>query len=105
TADSPEVSRAAGSMLGSNVVVCNSITTLINCREIFPAMLVSIHSAKRSINFETYTFWNDEIGREFVEALSDAASRGVHVNAVLDAQGTKRMGRENLNKLQGAGVN
>src|SRR5438067_2689175 len=88
SAASPEFRQSAGSLLGPNFVGGNSITTLINGREIFPAMLVAIHSAKRSINFETYTFWNDEIGREFVEALSDAASRGVHVNAVLDAQGT-----------------
>ena len=105
SAASPEFRQSAGSLLGPNFVGGNSITTLINGREIFPAMLVAIHSAKRSINFETYTFWNDEIGREFVEALSDAASRGVHVNAVLDAQGTKRLGRENFNKLQSAGVN
>src|SRR2546423_4014644 len=105
SAASPEFRQSAGSLLGPNFVGGNNITTLINGREIFPAMLVAIHSAKRSINFETYTFWNDEIGREFIEALSDAARRGVHVNAVLDAQGTKRMGRENFNKLQSAGVN
>src|SRR2546423_3616436 len=105
SAASPEFRQSAGSLLGPNFVGGNNITTLINGREIFPAMLVAIHSAKRSINFETYTFWNDEIGREFVEALSDAARRGVHVNAILDAQGTKRLGRENFNKLQSAGVN
>src|SRR5881227_2867388 len=98
SAASPEFRQSAGSLLGPNFVGGNNITTLINGREIFPAMLVAIRSAKRSINFETYTFWNDEIGREFTDALSDAARRGVHVNAVLDAQGTKRMGRENFNK-------
>src|SRR5437763_13681583 len=80
SAASPEFRQSAGSLLGPNFVGGNNITTLINGREIFPAMLVAIRSAKRSVNLETYTFWNDVIGRELVEALSDAADRGVHAN-------------------------
>src|SRR5437763_6128644 len=75
SAASPEFRQSAGSLLGPNFVDGNNISTLINGREIFPAMLVAIRSAKRSINFETYIFWNDEIGKEFSEALADAAKR------------------------------
>jgi len=39
----------------------------VNGNQIFPAMLGAIRSAKHSINFETYVFWDGQIGREFTE--------------------------------------
>src|SRR5438874_10561299 len=89
-AASPEFRQSAGSLLGPNFVGGNNITTLINGREIFPAMLAAIGPAKRSVNFETYVFWDGEIAKQFTEALADAAQRGVKVNAVLDARGTSK---------------
>ena len=104
SAASPEFRQSAGSLLGPNFVSGNNITTLVNGKEIFPAMLSAIRSAKRSINFETYVFWDGEIGREFTEALAERARAGVHVNAILDAQGTQKMGPENRARLREAGV-
>jgi cardiolipin synthase len=101
---SPEFRQSAGSLLGPNFVAGNNITTLVNGTRIFPAMLSAIHSAKHSINFETYVFWDGQIGREFTEALAERARAGVHVNAILDAQGTNKMGTENLAGLREAGV-
>src|SRR5207302_3764172 len=105
SAQSPEFRQSAGSLLGPNFVGGNNITTLLNGDQIFPALLNGIRSAKRSVNFETYTFQDGEVARQFTEALAQAAQRGVKVNAVLDAQGTKKMGRENLDRLRTAGVN
>ena len=104
SAASPEFRQATGSLLGGNFVNGNSITTLENGREIFPAMLSAIRSARRSINFETYVFWDGQIAKQFSEALAERARAGVAVNAVLDAQGTGSMGSENLALLEGAGV-
>jgi cardiolipin synthase len=101
---SPEFRQSAGSLLGPNFVSGNNITTLVNGTRIFPAMLSAIRSAKHSINFETYVFWDGEIGREFTEALAERARAGVHVNAILDAQGTRTMGMGNLAQLRQAGV-
>src|ERR1700720_381628 len=101
---SPEFRQSAGSLLGPNFVSGNNITTLVNGTRIFPAMLSAIHSAKHSINFETYVFWDGQIGREFAEALAERARAGVHVNAILDAQGTQKMGAENRARLREAGV-
>ena len=42
SAAAPEFRQSAGSLLGPNFVGGNNITTLINGREIFPAMLVAI---------------------------------------------------------------
>src|SRR5438270_6557239 len=103
SASSPEFQQSAGSLLGPNFVGGNNIVTLINGREIFPAMLVAIHSAKRSINFETYVFWDDEVGKEFTQALTERAHAGVPVNLILDAQGTRKMGIKNRKQLEAAG--
>jgi cardiolipin synthase len=67
-------------------------------------MLSAIRSAKRSINFETYVFWDGEIAREFTNALAERAQSGVAVNLMLDAQGTQKMGLANRAKLNAAGV-
>jgi cardiolipin synthase A/B len=104
SARSPEFRQAAGSLLGPNFALGNNITTLVNGNQIFPAMLGAIRSAKQSINFETYTFWDGEIAHQFTEALAERARAGVKVNAILDAQGTQKMGRQNLEQLRKAGV-
>jgi cardiolipin synthase len=104
SARSPEFRQSAGSLLGPNFVGGNSISTLVNGDEIFPAMLSAIRSAKRSINFETYVFWDGEIAREFTAALSERARAGVHVNMILDAQGTQKMGIANKKQLEDAGA-
>src|SRR5436190_17261586 len=104
SAASPEFRQSAGSLLGPNFVGGNNVTTLINGDQIFPAMLGAIRSAKRSINFETYIFWDGEIGKEFTQALAERARAGVPVSLILDAQGSRKMGLENRKQLQDAGV-
>jgi cardiolipin synthase len=104
SAHSPEFRQAAGSLLGPSFVPGNNITTLVNGNQIFPAMLGAIRSARESINFETYIFWDGEIAHQFTEALAERARAGVKVNAILDAQGTQKMGRQNLERLRNAGV-
>src|SRR5947209_10468827 len=104
SARAPEFRQAAGSLLGPNFVDGNSISTLVNGDEIFQAMLTAIRSAKRSINFETYIFWDGDIAKQFTAALSERAHAGVAVNLILDAQGTQKMGLANRAKLSAAGV-
>jgi len=47
--------------------------------QIFPALLAAIDSAQKTIRFETYTYADDELGRQFREALIKACQRGVSV--------------------------
>ncbi len=105
SAASPTFKQASGALLsGGSYVSGNSITTYVNGREIFPGMLAAIHGAKRTINFETYVFWDGQIARQIADALAERARAGVQVNVILDAQGTAKMGGENLEKLRSAGV-
>jgi len=105
SAASPEFRQATGSLLGGNFVAGNNITTLVNGRQIFPAMLSAIRAARKSIDFETYIFWDGEIAKQVADALAERARAGVTVNVILDAQGTSKMGSANLENLRAAGVN
>ena len=82
------------SLLSGSFVPGNQITTLTNGDQIFPAMLQAIRGAKQTIDFETYVFWDGPIARQFVEALAERAAAGVKVSAILDAQGTSKLGTE-----------
>jgi cardiolipin synthase len=103
-ASSPEFQASAGALLGPDFVAGNTIKTLVNGTQIFPAMLNAIHAARHSIDFEAYWFADGQVGREFIDALAERARAGVQVNVILDALGTMDMGEENLARLRAAGA-
>ncbi|HEY4415947.1 MAG TPA: phosphatidylserine/phosphatidylglycerophosphate/cardiolipin synthase family protein [Verrucomicrobiae bacterium] len=55
---------------------------------VFPAMLSAIAAARNTIQLETYIYADGKIGRQFLEALQDAAKRGVRVRVLVDAVGS-----------------
>ncbi|MGZ8268427.1 MAG: phospholipase D-like domain-containing protein, partial [Burkholderiales bacterium] len=73
-------SRAAGAPL----VGGNSVRVLKDAGENFPAWLEAIAAAKRTIFFEHYIVANDEVGREFVAALTQRARAVVRVRVLHD---------------------
>lgn len=75
--------------LGSHMVGGNSVRLLKNGDEIFPAMTRDIRDAKESVNLETYIFQPDEAGRQFADAMIEAARRGVEVRLLIDDYGSK----------------
>ncbi|WP_344249876.1 phospholipase D-like domain-containing protein [Isoptericola hypogeus] len=52
--------------------------------DLYAAMLDAIRSARHQVFLETYIWKDDEVGREFKQALADAADRGVEVFVVYD---------------------
>ncbi|HJR16953.1 MAG TPA: phospholipase D-like domain-containing protein [Gemmatimonadales bacterium] len=91
--------------LNSPIFRGGSLTLLQNGDAFFPAMLSAIRSAKDSINFETYIFEPDEIGREFMNALKERARAGVEVRLLVDAFGALKLKKRHRDELRGAGVN
>jgi len=85
-------SRAAGAPL----VGGNSVRVLKDADENFPAWLEAIRRAERTIFFEHYIIADDEIGREFVEAMTERARAGVRVRAVYDWFGGFGVGSSRL---------
>jgi cardiolipin synthase len=100
----PQFIKSMGVLLGPAIVDGNSFQTLSNGEEIFPAMLEAIRSAEKTINFETYIYWSDEIGNKFSEALAEKARAGVMVHLLIDFVGSSRMDQAQLDKMEAAGV-
>lgn len=65
-----------------------STTTYHVSRDVWEHMLVDIESAETSIDFESYIFVADEIGRRFIERLLHRAHEGVKVRMLLDMVGS-----------------
>ncbi|MFD2237417.1 phospholipase D-like domain-containing protein [Aureimonas populi] len=100
----PQFARAMEGVLGARIDEGNSIQTLVNGDEIFPSMLAEIEGAERTINFETYIYWQGRIAERFAQALSQKAREGVEVNVILDAVGAAPMDRSLIARMEGAGV-
>lgn len=73
-------SRAAGAPL----VAGNSVRILRDAEENYPAWLEAIRSAEATIHFESYIIHEDEVGREFADALAAKAREGVRVRLIYD---------------------
>jgi len=102
--DDAEFRRSLSSLLGPQIVGGNSIDTLLNGDQIFPAMLAAIRSARATITFETYIYWSGDIGQQFATALSDAARRGVKTHVLLDWVGSAKMDAALIDAMRAAGV-
>lgn len=65
----------------------NRIEVLYSGSQAYPAMLNAIHAAQHYIYLSTYIFKVDEIGKQFIEALTQAKQRGVKVYVLIDGVG------------------
>src|SRR2546430_1720705 len=66
------LARVVGGVVKKPLLPGNRIEPMINGDEAYPAMLMVIAEAKRTISFCTYIFDRDEIGIEFAKAFGDA---------------------------------
>ena len=90
---------------GATMTSGNRIELLENGDAIFPAMLAAISSARKTVNFEAYIFWSDEVGTRFRDALAERAMHGVAVRVLLDAIGSpgQRMKAGDVDVMRQAG--
>src|SRR5436305_6172948 len=94
-------SRTAGAPL----IEGNSVRLLKNGQENYPAWLEAIGSAKRHIHFESYIIHEDDVGREFADALVAKAGDGVRDRVTYDWMGgVGKTSRRFWNRLRAAGV-
>lgn len=100
----PQFRREMGVLLGPAILAGNRIADLENGDEIFPAMLDAIHSAQKTITFETYIYWSGDIGRRFSEALSERARSGVKVRVTIDWVGSSDIDPDVIPRMRSAGV-
>jgi cardiolipin synthase A/B len=80
------------------------VEVLQNGDAFFPAMLHAIRNARDTVNFETYIFEPDEVGRQFIEAFKERARAGVEVRLLIDGFGGIKLRKKYRDDLQRAGV-
>jgi cardiolipin synthase len=91
-------------ILGHQLTHGDSYIVHTNGDKAFPAMLAAIDGARARISLESYIYEDGEVGKRFTEALAKAAERGVQVRLVLDSVGSKKIGDQNTERLEKAGV-
>jgi len=91
--------------VGTSPIVCsNRATLLIDGKATFAAMLRAIREARDHINFETYIFHDDEVGRLFADMLIRKRGEGVKVNLIYDSFGCRGTPASFFDRLRKAGV-
>ena len=84
--------RAFGRAAGAQSTDGNRVELLLDAGENFPAWLDAIRSAQRLILFECYIVDDDEVARQFADALCERARDGVAVWVIYDWLGSFRTG-------------
>jgi cardiolipin synthase len=69
----------------------------------FEMLLQRIKSAQRSVHFETFLWKDGELGQRVADALSERARAGKQVRVLLDATGSRKMGKAARRQMEDAG--
>jgi cardiolipin synthase A/B len=91
----------AGLSLGS-VTAGNSVELLENGR-FFDVLIERIGAAEQTVHFETFLWKEGRLGQRLANALSERARAGVKVRVLLDATGSKEIGKAERQQMEGAG--
>lgn len=100
---SPEFQRAMGTVLTPHLVPGNTVKSLLNGAEIFPAMLTAIRAAQKTITLESYIYWSGAVGKEFANALQERAGQGVKVKVLLDWFGS-HLDEQLIERMRASGI-
>jgi cardiolipin synthase len=86
----------------STAVDGNSVEVLEN-GAFFDVLVDEIAAAKRSVHFEHFLWKDGVLGKRVADALSARARAGVTVRVLVDANGSKKMGKVTERQLKDAG--
>ena len=82
----------------------NQFELLVDGHEFFPRMREAIARARTHVLFEIYLFESGVVASRFIDALAQAAARGVTVKVLADDFGATRLNRADRERLRKAGV-
>jgi cardiolipin synthase len=82
----------------------NQIKLFHEGSSLYDRMIEAIDRAEEEVNLEVYIFREDNAGMQFVDAMIDAAKRGVTVRVILDAWGSFSFSKYFIHRLERAGV-
>ena len=89
---------------GSPLTTGNHVLLLQDGPATYSAMLRAIANARDHIHLQTYILDDDEVGRQFVQALISRQRQGVQVNLIRDSVGTLNTPAALFERLQASGV-
>ena len=92
------------SISGSPLVAGNKVTLLIDGKATYASMFEAIENAREHINFETFIFEDDEVGKRFSDLLIQKSREGVHVNLIYDSYGSKNTPESFFQHMRDAGI-
>jgi len=69
----------------------------------FDVLIQEIRSARKTVHFETFLWKEGTLGTRVADALSERARAGLKVRVLLDATGTKQMGKDAERQMKDAG--
>ena len=97
--------RGLWRVASADVSAGNQPTLLRDGTAAFDAMIGVIDRARHTLDFECYIFrGNDEVGQRFVQAMLEAAQRGVRVRLLVDWIGGRGTPRRVWKALRAGGV-
>ena len=91
-------------IVGSPLVVGNRAVLLQDGPSTFDAMFTAIRGAKDHINMETYIIEDDDVGKQFADALIEKQAQGVQVSLIYDSAGSMATPREFFKRLIDRGI-
>ena len=98
------LSRLIEKASGAPVASASQIDLLVDGEDTFQALLQAIKTAERHVHLLYYVFETDSVGQAVMEALRQAAERGVQVRLLVDAVGSPSMRGRQLRQLRKAGI-
>ena len=93
------------SLSGHPLTSGNKVTLLIDGPATYGAMFKAIGTARDHVNFETFTFGDDEVGRKFADLLVRKQAEGVQVNLMYDSVGSLGTPAAFFQRLRDSGIN
>ena len=89
---------------GLPVSSATAVTLLSGGARTFDAIFEAVRNARDHVHIESYIFEPDQIGTALRDLLIERAQAGVTVRLLLDALGSKRIGRSFMAPMHAAGV-
>ncbi len=80
----------------------NSVELLEN-GAFFDVLIERIRAAEKTVHFETFLWEEGKLGQRVTDALSERARAGLKVRVILDAVGSKKVGKAAREQMKDAG--
>ena len=100
---SAEFIRTLEALTDAKVNQSANLDVLTNGNLFYEEELEAIGTAAQSVCLEAYIFQESEIGKRFVDALTERARAGLQVKVVLDALGSAKVGKDYFRDFTSAG--